>query len=96
MANRIKHAPYLLIAAFVKDYFKPGIGLTLAQHAHLGAHLTLVIDIDTAPQTLDCFVGRHALDLGQVNFWDSTFCGGNVTREITVVSQQQQAFSVEI
>jgi hypothetical protein len=45
------------------------------------ARSTIVTDGDTTPQPLDCFVRRHALDLGQVNFWDATFCGGNVTGE---------------
>src|SRR4030095_5503004 len=96
MSNRIEHAPHLLIAAFVKSHFKPRIGSAFAQHAHVRARKTLITDSDPAPQPLDCFFGRHALNLRSVNFWYSTFGGGNVTRELTIVSQKQQSFGVEV
>ena len=50
MSDRIKHLSYLLIAAFMKHDFEPGVRFALAYFANLGRRSTCAF-VDSYPAT---------------------------------------------
>src|ERR1043166_10291057 len=74
VADCVKHASYLLIAAFVQLQLEPGIIAAGAQRAHFGRRRPLALtDLDAAAQALNRFIARHSFHFDSIDFRNSVF-----------------------
>src|SRR5215216_2584616 len=97
MPYQLKHSPHLLVASLVQQHFIPRVGLSLVQLRDLcGRCASAVFERDSTPQSFDTTIRRHPFNFHLVNFLNAVARGGDVVREVAVVCEQQQAFSVEI
>src|SRR5215213_5449398 len=97
MPDQLKHPPHLLVATLVQQHFVPRIRLGLIQLRDLcRRRASAVFERDSAPQSVDATLRRHTFDFHFVNLLDAVARGGYVGREVAVICEQQQTFSVEV
>src|SRR5215212_179831 len=97
MAYHLKHATHLLIASLVEQHLIPGVRLSLIQLGNLrGGSAGAVFERDSSPQSVDTGVCGHTLHFDFIDFLDPIACGGDIVREVAIVREEEQSFSVEV
>ncbi len=102
MAERLHHAAYLPVAAFINREFQRGppgsVGILFAaQQAHiLGGLAHAIIQHDPLTQPLQCLGIRHALHFHAVCLRDMVARMGHLEQEIAVVGHKDQTIAISI
>ena len=97
MTDQLKHPSHLLVTSLVQQHFVPCVGLRLVQLRDLcGRRACAVFERDSASQSFDTAVSRHAFNFDFIDFLDAVASGGYVVCEVAIVREQQQSFGVEV
>src|ERR1043166_2038473 len=76
VADCVKHASHLLIAAFVQLQLEPGIIAAGAQRAHFGRLTPLApTTLEPAAQAINPFIARHSFRFDSIDFRNSVLGG---------------------
>lgn len=96
MADGFNHPLDLVFPAFMDGDFKPGIALRLTDLRYFRRRRKPIFQLDTSLQGLNLGIVEDALDLDQVGFGNVVARMEQRLREISVIGQQHEPFTVEI
>ncbi len=96
MAYGLDHPLDLMLPALMDSDFEPGIALRLADLHDFRRCRKPILEFHAPFKGLDLGIVEHALDLDQISFRDMVAWMKQRLREIAMIGQQHEPFTIEI